>query len=213
MVNYQLGKIYKIVCNTTGLVYIGSTCEPTLARRLAGHVLSYKRFLNDKYDFTTSFKILENSNYEIILLENFPCESKDELRARERWYIENTECVNRNIPNRNAKEYRDENKEKIHMVNKAYYEANNSKLKEHQKAYYASNKDKVIEYQKSYRETNREKINERQRAYNAANKEKLKEYFKKHREREGYKEKMKEYLKAYRAAKRQQQSTTPSPTL
>ena len=30
MVNYQLGKIYKIV--GSGLVYIGSTCEPTLAR-------------------------------------------------------------------------------------------------------------------------------------------------------------------------------------
>ena len=35
MVNYQLGKIYKIVDNTNGNIYIGSTCEPTLARRLA----------------------------------------------------------------------------------------------------------------------------------------------------------------------------------
>ena len=34
VVNYQLGKIYKIVDNTNGNIYIGSTCETTLARRL-----------------------------------------------------------------------------------------------------------------------------------------------------------------------------------
>ena len=42
MTDYQLGKIYRIVCNTTGLTYYGSTCEPTLARRLSGHVVNYK---------------------------------------------------------------------------------------------------------------------------------------------------------------------------
>ena len=28
MEKYQKGKIYKIVCNKTGLVYIGSTIQP-----------------------------------------------------------------------------------------------------------------------------------------------------------------------------------------
>ena len=41
MPNYQDGKIYKIVFNITDECYIGSTCEPTVARRLAGHVKSY----------------------------------------------------------------------------------------------------------------------------------------------------------------------------
>jgi hypothetical protein len=27
MVNYKLGKIYRLECNVTGLVYVGSTCE------------------------------------------------------------------------------------------------------------------------------------------------------------------------------------------
>ncbi len=48
MPDYSKGKIYKIVCNTTGLVYIGSTCEPTLARRLAGHRGAYNAFLKGK---------------------------------------------------------------------------------------------------------------------------------------------------------------------
>ena len=72
MVNYNLGKIYRIVCKTTGLVYIGSTAEPTLARRLATHSRKYKCFLNGKGRFVTSYKILENNNYEIILIENTP---------------------------------------------------------------------------------------------------------------------------------------------
>ena len=37
MVNYQLGKIYKLVDNTNGNIYIGSTCLPYLSSRLAGH--------------------------------------------------------------------------------------------------------------------------------------------------------------------------------
>jgi len=85
MVNYQLGKIYKIVDNTNGNVYIGSTCEPTLARRLAGHIGNYKKYLNGKYHYVTSFKILENNNYDMVLIEKFPCDSKEELHARERF--------------------------------------------------------------------------------------------------------------------------------
>jgi hypothetical protein len=42
---YRNGKIYKIVCNITGLTYYGSTCEPTLARRLAKHRGCYNRWL------------------------------------------------------------------------------------------------------------------------------------------------------------------------
>ena len=37
MVNYQLGKIYKLVDNTNGNIYIGSTCKPYLSSRLVQH--------------------------------------------------------------------------------------------------------------------------------------------------------------------------------
>ena len=95
MPDYQLGKIYKIECNVTGKVYIGSTCEPTLARRLAGHITNYKRYLNGKSNYVTSFKIFENGDYCIVLLEKYPCDTKDELLARERYYTNNIDCVNK----------------------------------------------------------------------------------------------------------------------
>ena len=98
MVNYQLGKIYKIVDNTNGNVYVGSTCEPTLAKRLANHVSTYKRFLRTGKNRMTSYDILKNENYEIVLIEIFPCSSKDELHAREKYFIESLQCVNKILP-------------------------------------------------------------------------------------------------------------------
>ena len=68
MTDYSRGKIYKIVDNTNNNVYVGSTCEPTLARRLAKHVGSYRNYLKYKYHFITSIKILENENYDIVLI-------------------------------------------------------------------------------------------------------------------------------------------------
>jgi len=146
---YQRGKIYKIVDNTTDNIYIGSTCEPTLARRLAKHVGDYTHHLkNPKARHpTTSFSLFKNGNYNIILIEQCPCNSKDELFARERHYIELLDCVNKVIPGRTQKEYqkteksiayqtkyikqwRAENKDKIKECNLKYQVANKQKLKE-----------------------------------------------------------------------------------
>jgi hypothetical protein len=119
MPDYQLGKIYKLVCNVTGLVYVGSTCEKSLARRLAGHKATYKTYLNQKKKFMTSFKVLENDNYDIVLIEKYPCDSKEELHKKERIYIESINCVNKYIPcktiderNEYLKIYEENNKEK-----------------------------------------------------------------------------------------------------
>ena len=95
MVNYKLGKIYAIECNVTGQKYIGSTCEPTLAKRLTKHVGSYKCYLKGTfYNYISSFKIFENGDYCIVLLEKYPCDTKDELLARERYWCNELECIN-----------------------------------------------------------------------------------------------------------------------
>ena len=86
MVNYQLGKNYKIVDLDSNKCYIGSTCEPTLARRLAKHVSDYKQYLKEKGGNISSYIILELDDYDIVLLENYPCNSKDELHVRDHNY-------------------------------------------------------------------------------------------------------------------------------
>ena len=87
MPDYQQGKIYKIVCETTGLVYIGSTTQ-TLERRLYAH--EKKQFLQ----VYSSYQILHNRNYKIELIENYPCKNNEQLRAREAYHCSKTDCVN-----------------------------------------------------------------------------------------------------------------------
>ena len=84
---YSNGKIYKIVDKTTDMIYVGSTIQK-LADRLKEHEYKYKYFLSGKKTANlTSFKILENKNYKIELIENFPCENKQDLTKREGYYI------------------------------------------------------------------------------------------------------------------------------
>ena len=62
---------------------------------------------------TTSFKVLENNDYSIILLEDVKeCLSKDQLRAHERKWIETLNCVNKRIEGRTKKEWYCDNLEK-----------------------------------------------------------------------------------------------------
>lgn len=140
---YENGKIYKIVCNLTNNVYIGSTCEPTLAKRLGKHKSNYKDYLAGKSKGNNSvFKILENNDYNIILLEKFPSKSKDELLSRERHYIETQICVNKNIPNRTPKEWREATKNNLWQDRPENVEI----FSEYQKQWYQKNKDRLREY-------------------------------------------------------------------
>lgn len=131
--DYSTAKIYKIVSDQTEKVYIGSTTKKYLKQRLSGHKADYKRWQNGKKDNITSFEIIKYDDCHIVLIENFPCNDINELRSRERYWIENTEnCVNKHIPGRTKQEYkkkyREENKEKIQQLNKQYREQNKEKI-------------------------------------------------------------------------------------
>ena len=56
MPDYSNSKIYSIECNKTGLKYIGSTTSPTLARRLAEHRSSFKKWKESNKNYISSFK-------------------------------------------------------------------------------------------------------------------------------------------------------------
>lgn len=82
MVNYQYSRIYKIVCNQTGLEYISSTTLP-LSQRIAQHRGELKQFLDGtRKKYCDSYKVFEANDFKIVLLEKFPCYSKEELKAR-----------------------------------------------------------------------------------------------------------------------------------
>lgn len=130
MPNYQKAKIYKLVSPSKNLVYIGSTTQP-LSQRLAEHLCNYKK---DKG--LNSQVVLECEDYKIELLEDFPCNNRQQLEKKEGEYIKNNECINNRIAGRTGKEWYYDNQEH----KKQYYESNKEKLKEYQKQYYQNNK-------------------------------------------------------------------------
>jgi len=182
MVNYKLGKIYRLECNVTGLLYVGSTCEPTLAKRLTKHVASYRSYLKGFGNrYVSSFKILENNDYDIILIEKYPCNDIDELHSRECYFTNQIDCVNirknQGLVNRlgGKKEYDKkryiDNKDKIKEKNKEYYIYNRNKYNEYSKEYYYNHKDKIIENKKEYYNNNKDKVQEKNKDYYNCNKE------------------------------------------
>tara|TARA_R110000787_G_scaffold286081_1_gene403275 strand:+ start:606 stop:1232 length:627 start_codon:yes stop_codon:yes gene_type:complete len=175
MINYQQGRIYKIInTDTNDIVYVGSTTQQ----------LSH-RYTKHKH---------KAPNHKIILIENYPCNSKEELCMKEQQFIEQkTNLLNKLKAYRSEeqkKEYKKEwrknnkeyyiewcknNKEQIKEKTKEWREENKKKYKEYQKEYRENNKTEISEKAKTNYENNKTKILEKQKKYNEDNKEHLKE--------------------------------------
>lgn len=108
----MIGYVYKLVCSETKKVYYGSTINPS--KRYNQHCSSLNR-CSSRVLIKPEFQILECVVIEDE--ENF----KTQLRLREKDYIKNNDCVNKNIPTRTNKEYyRDKVKENPNYLKELY---------------------------------------------------------------------------------------------
>jgi len=138
MINYQNSKVYKIINENNEIIYIGSTAQELLCDRYKTH--KHKA-----------------PNHKIILIENYPCNSRQELCMREQQVMEE----HNNLLNmmkayqsqENRKEYKkktDENyrlkhKKKIKKYFKELYENNKDDYKIKRKKQYEKQKNYVLE--------------------------------------------------------------------
>ncbi len=126
MTDYTKSKIYKIIDNTTNNIYVGSTIWE-LDKRIKKHKRDYNRYLNGKFNFISSFEVLENDNYIIELIETYPCNNRRELMERENEHILNNKCVNRYKASRTSDAIKIQQKKD----NDKYKLKNPEKYKEH----------------------------------------------------------------------------------
>lgn len=159
MVDYSKAKIYKITSKKTEKIYIGATTQ-LLTVRLAEHK-SRAKLRPKSYKSSIIFKIDPDASIE--LLEDVPCESKDELSVHEGNYIRRFKdcCVNKVITNRSRKEYKADNLEAITLYQKEYHIINREKIALQQKKYNEKNKEKHAIRSKKYREKNKERLAKR----------------------------------------------------
>ena len=170
MPDYQKAKIYKLWSpqGEDDEVYYGSTCND----------LRFRKSQHKSKNHNCKSKILfENyDDVRIELVEDYPCNNKQELNKKEGEFIKNNKCLNKVIPDRTKQEWYEDNKEKITKQTKEWIEKNKEKLTEYRKEYYQNNKEHISKWIKN----NRDKINETQKEWNKKNKEKLAEYKKKY---------------------------------
>lgn len=138
MPNYQLGKIYKIVNLVTDDVYVGSTSKKYLSSRFGCHIQDAKDETRHS-KLNLAIRQYGRAQFQISLLENFPCNSDVELQAREQYYIEELNP-----------EY---NQNAAHLT----YEEMRKKKNEYEKQYRLKNPDIIKRIAKGTREKNKEK--------------------------------------------------------
>ena len=163
----QKGQIYKIVSPDFSKCHVGSTTEG-LSRRLARHKASYRyNRKNAKVKGCTCFYLFDEYGIDscnIYLVEDYSCNSKKELEAREGYHIESTACINRVVAGRDrnewSKEYRAKNKDKLDEYYKQWKDDNQEHLKEYKANHYQENKEhykqKGIECREQNKNTNKQ---------------------------------------------------------
>jgi vacuolar-type H+-ATPase subunit H len=159
---YENAKIYVVRCkNDDTLVYVGSTIT-TLGKRFTNHKISKKcslyKYVNGDWD-----------NWFIELYEEYPCKNKYQLRRREGELIRQIATINKVIPGRTLKQYRQDNRDKLLEQLKQHYQDNREVRLEKQKQHYQDNREKI----KEYYQDNRDEILEQKKQYYRDNCEKI----------------------------------------
>ena len=167
MSTYNNGKIYRLNCSD-GHYYIGSTTT-SLNKRLSSHKSASKTNTMPVY---THIVELGWDNVEMVLVEDYACNTKKELNAREDFYIkkakDDPKCLN-------ARRSHLTKEEKVEL-SKQYYQENKVSRAEYDKQYYEEHKEEIIEYHRKYTEQNREQVDAYQAQYRLENAEKRRAY-------------------------------------
>ena len=123
-IDYSNSFVYKLCCNDTDIteIYIGSTTnmrQRKAVHKVACNVPTNKEYNKYKYQFIRDNGGFEN--WSMIMIEHVECDTKQELLARERYYIDQLKpCLNKQLPLRSQKEYYTDNKQQCLQYSKQH---------------------------------------------------------------------------------------------
>lgn len=170
MADYSKGIIYmikKIDDEDYENVYIGSTIN--FIKRKNEHKGRCNNSNDPKHHYKIYKYIRENGGwdcFEIVELEKYPCNSKQELEKRE-------DEIMIEYKNRLNTQRAHMSKEELKIKMEEYYQNNRDKILERGKEWRENNKEKKAEQDKKWRENNKEKVVENKRLYHINNRDKI----------------------------------------
>jgi hypothetical protein len=149
-IDYSKACIYKIVCNDLEITecYVGSTTS--FSRRKATHKSACNNENNKDHNLNVYQFIRDHggwNNWCMIKIEDHECKDGNDLKARERYWVEELKAgLNKQIPTRTKTEYYIDNKDEIRERKKQWYQDNKDELREKHKQYRIDNADKIKEH-------------------------------------------------------------------
>ncbi len=115
-------------------IYVGSTTD-TIRRKQQHKTVCNNTKSKDHNIYVYRFIRGQGGweNWDMIIIEDYPCTNKTEKLLRERYWIEKLCAVlNKQTPMQTNNEYRAKNKEMIHDRKKRYYRSNKEKINQKQ---------------------------------------------------------------------------------
>jgi len=115
--DYSKSLIYKIVCLDPNIsdCYVGSSTN--FKQRKARHKNACNSPNTDKFNYNVYRFIREHGgweNWQMLQIEEFPCNSSHELALQERFHLEQLKAtLNKQVPSRTNAEYYQNNRAKI----------------------------------------------------------------------------------------------------
>jgi hypothetical protein len=193
--DYQQGKIYGIVNDLTEDEYAGSTYE-SLDKRMSGHKSKYLKHPNRPL-----YKLMNEIGFDhftIFLIEDYPCDTVEELREREQYWITKmkptlnaydavvdktimmtcecgSECTRLNRLQHFRTQKHQEYLLSIGEIQEITFHEIPEKYKEYRRNHYLENKEEIQKKRKKYNEEHKDEAIERSRKYYEVHKEEFRE--------------------------------------
>ena len=159
--DYKNTEMYYICCRDIDIsdIYVGHTTN--FYKRMNIHKSACSNRKDKKYNLYLYKFIRQNGgweNWQMILIEKYPCNDKKEAESRERYWFEylrpslnkNRPTITRNESLEYKQHYYNQNKNKMLEYGHDYYNQNKSIINEKQKNKYHDNIDKKREYFRNY---------------------------------------------------------------
>jgi hypothetical protein len=165
-INYANIQIYRFICNDINIIntYVGSTTDWNNRKRQ--HKCNCINLSVKQHNLKMYQIMRENGgwdNWNMILIENYPCNSRREAEQREQYWKEHyNDDMGMNDATLNNKKRLDKHKK--------YRDDNSIQLLNKKKEYYQINKEAILLKVNQYRKDHKEEINQKRRDNQAAKK-------------------------------------------
>lgn len=149
-IDYNNTCFYKIVCKDLNIkdCYVGHTTD--FVSRKSKHKSNSNNEKSKYYNFYVYEFIREHGgfdNFDMILIDKLTCTDRLDALKKEREYIESLGAtLNKQVPTRTQKEYRESHKEVAKEYSKEYRIQHKKYLNDKKKDWYEENKDRMNEH-------------------------------------------------------------------